>query len=117
MRIMGVLAKKLFSFRKIVWLFLCGMLVVSGKAGAQQADRGFTVKYGSPPSLWDKGPSGRDRPPAIEPVVKYGPQRSLPGLLNGPGQKGPAGEEQGTKGSTKGKTGKDGKGEKDPLPR
>jgi hypothetical protein len=115
MRIMSVLLKKLFSFRKIVWLFLCGMLVVSGRAGAQQADRGLTVKYGSPPSLWDKGPSGRDRPPAIEPVVKYGPQRSLPDLL--PGQKGGAGEEPVAKGSTKGKTGKDGKGEKDPLPR
>jgi hypothetical protein len=113
MRILNALAKRLFSLRKIVWLFLCGMLLVSGKSGAQQPDRELVVKYGPYPSLSDKVPAPVERPHKIEPVVKYGPRRPLPGLPNGPGQKGAAGEEQGAKG----KAGAGVKGEQDPSVR
>jgi hypothetical protein len=58
-------AKKLFSFRKIVWLFLCGMLITAAEAGAQQANQG------------DKQPVGGNGTTITEPVVKYGPPPSL----------------------------------------
>ena len=35
MKILDKLLKKVFTFRKIVWLFLCGMLVISKVAVAQ----------------------------------------------------------------------------------
>ena len=63
MKILGALTKKLFTFRKIMWLFLCGMLVISEEAVAQDA-------------LGDKGAADTVRPPATEQVVKYGPPSS-----------------------------------------
>ena len=88
MRILEGFAKKLFSFRKIVWLFLCGMLLLSGKAGAQQPDAGLKVKYGPPPRPSDRLTPAPDRPYKIEPVVKYGVQRPRPAPPSG--QKGAA---------------------------
>lgn len=98
MRILEGFAKKLFSFRKIVWLFLCGMLLLSGKAGAQQPDAGLKVKYGPPPRPSDRLTPAPDRPYKIEPVVKYGVQRPRPAPPSG--QKGAAASEPGTKGNS-----------------
>ncbi len=61
MTILHLLGKKLFGMRKTMWLFLCGVLVVAGQAGAQNTERK------------DKEPAGNDRPPVTRPVVKYGP--------------------------------------------
>ena len=58
-------AKKLFSFRKIVWLFLCGMLITAAEAGAQQGSEG------------NKQPAGGNGTTITEPVVKYGPPPRL----------------------------------------
>ncbi len=99
MRIIEALARKLFSFRKIVWLFLCGMLLLSGKSGAQQPDGGFKVKYGPPPPYpSDRLTPAPDRPYKIEPVVKYGVQRPRPAPPSG--QKGAAPGEPGTTGTS-----------------
>jgi hypothetical protein len=77
-------AKKLFNFRKIVWLFLCGMLIIVEEAGAQQGDPGnkqpaggngtaitqpVDEKYWRPPS------SPRVKPPHR--MTKYGPPSSF----------------------------------------
>src|SRR5208283_3776604 len=84
MKALRVFAKKLFSFRKIAWLFLCGMLIIAEEAGAQQGDqgnkqpaggKGTTItqpvgkKYGPPPS------APRLRPPPR--MTKYGPPSSF----------------------------------------
>jgi hypothetical protein len=61
MKALRAFAKKLFSFRKIVWLFLCGMLIIAEEAGAQQEDRG------------NKRPPDGSGTIITQPVVKYGP--------------------------------------------
>ncbi len=40
MKALRTFTKKLLSFRKIVWLFLCGMLIIAEEAGAQKGDLG-----------------------------------------------------------------------------
>jgi hypothetical protein len=77
-------AKKLFSFRKIAWLFLCGMLIVAEEAVAQQGDqgnkqptggKGTTIaqpagkKYGPPPASHRLGTPLK--------MTKYGPPSSF----------------------------------------
>ncbi len=64
MKMLRTLVRKLFTFRKIMWLFLAGMLVISEEAVAQQ-----TEGKGASPA--DKG-----RPAVTEPNVKYGPPPS-----------------------------------------
>ncbi len=65
MRIFDRLLKKVFTFRKIMWLFLCGMLVISKAAVAQPTDQG------------EKGPPDSSRASNTPPVVKYGPPPSV----------------------------------------
>lgn len=65
MRSVDRLRKKLFGFRKIVWLFLCGMVMIAGETGAQQGDRR------------DKGSIDGNQTTITQPVVKYGPPSSL----------------------------------------
>ena len=69
MKALRTFAKKLFSFRKIVWLFLCGMLIIAEEAGAQQGDQG------------NRQPTGGKGTTITEPVVKYGPPPSPPILI------------------------------------
>jgi hypothetical protein len=82
MKILDRLVKKLFTFRKIMWLFLCGMLVISKTAVAQQTDQsekgssdsGWTskkplmIKYGPPPSMREK--ISNDQKPNGDPAAK-----------------------------------------------
>ena len=95
MKALRTFAHRLFSVRKIVWLFLCGMLITSAEAGAQQGNQGNrqptggngtiisepVVKYGPPPvPLY--GPPPQWKPPIVvkpqPPVeVKYGPPSSF----------------------------------------
>ena len=92
MKALRTLAHKLFSVRKIVWLFLCGMLITAAEAGAQQGNQGDkqpiggngttitqpVVKYGPPPAP-AYGPPPRPRPPKPQPPmeIKYGPPSSF----------------------------------------
>ena len=90
MKALRAFTKKLFSFRKIVWLFLCGMLIIAGEVGAQQGDQGNkqptggsgTVikepvpKYGPPPAP-AYGPPPKVVKPQPPMVVKYGPPSSF----------------------------------------
>jgi hypothetical protein len=95
MKALRAFAKKLFSFRKIVWLFLCSMLMIAGEAGAQVGDQGNkqptggngtaitqpVPKYGPPPAPAYGPPPPHWKVPIVKPqppvVVKYGPPSSF----------------------------------------
>ncbi len=72
MKALRTFTKKLLGFRKIVWLFLCGMLIIAEEAGAQQGDLG------------NRQPTGGSGTSITEPVVKYGPPPSLTPPLKPP---------------------------------
>jgi hypothetical protein len=88
MKALRTFARKLFSVRKIVWLFLCGMLITAAEAGAQQGNQGNrqptggngttitqpVVKYGPPPPQWKPPIVVKPQPPM---EVKYGPPSSF----------------------------------------
>ena len=105
MRIFEKLRKTLRTYRKIIWLFLCGMLVVSKVGVAQQPTRNDgdlpgtgssnpppEVKYGPPPGFTDRTlnepPAKSDETTKLleerermrlndQMVLKYGPESSF----------------------------------------
>jgi hypothetical protein len=66
MKMLRTFAHKLFGVRKIMWLFLCGMLITAAEAGAQQANQG------------DKQPTRGSGTTITQPVVKHVPKYGPP---------------------------------------